>query len=84
MGELGYVAGKHKWKKNRWHSLWNAPSSSSGQVTLCTLNNGAAERIWVWKPWDIVHNWEKVITKTAACYNVLKQGAGKPAHSHCD
>lgn len=27
---------------------------------------------------------EKVITKTAACHNVLKQGAGKPAHSHCD
>lgn len=31
---------------------------ASSRHVVCTLNSGAAGRIWVWNPWDIVHNWK--------------------------
>lgn len=45
-----------------------APSGSSGQAGVCTLNSGG---IWVLEP--LGHcTIEKVITKTAACHHLYK------------
>lgn len=63
-GWIGLCGRQTQMEENHRYSLWDIPSKSkgSGQV-VCTLNRGAAGRIWVWNPWDIVHNWKKSLQK---------------------